>query len=118
MSNGTSASSETSGSGAPGVLIRVPLGPSTTSRQVAPGTRVTAVFPRNPQGTWTAPRVNRPDVARTSVRRTPAGMTLEIVALAPGSAVVAVHSTPSGDPRPPGRIRLPGWELRLTVTDA
>ena len=117
MAKGASASSGSPGSGTPGVLIRVPLGPSTTSLQVAPGTRVTAVFARNPHGTWTAPRVSRPDVARTSVRRTPAGMTLEIVALAPGSAVVAVHSTPHGDPRPPGRIRLPGWELRLTVTD-
>ena len=101
----------------PEVALTVHLEPSVQPLVVGRGTRITAVFPHNPLGTWTAPRVSRPELVRTSVRRAPAGMAVEIVALAPGFTTVAVHTTPHGDPRPPGRIRLPDWELQLTVSD-
>lgn len=101
----------------PEVTVQVPLGGSVQPLEVKRRTRITAVFPHNPLGTWTAPRVSRPELVRTSVRRAPAGMSIDIVALAPGFTTVAVHTTPHGDPRPPGRLRLPEWELQLTVRD-
>lgn len=98
------------------MTIRVVPGKPPNPVSATTGSRLIVEFPPNPLGTWTTPTVTDPAVVGTSVTRTAAGMTLTITALAAGQTTVTVVTTPTGDPRPPGRTPTLRWELPITVT--
>lgn len=115
-SSGQAQSGSTGGSPGRSVTLRVTVGRAPQPLTVPPGSRITVEFPPNPLGTWTSPEISNPSVAHVHVRRRPAGVTVRIYADAPGATRVAVHTTPSGDPRPPGKARALDWVLNLTVS--
>ncbi len=97
------------------MTIRVVPGEPASPVRLSVGAQLVAEFPPNPVGTWTAPSVTDRAVVSTSVTRSAAGMTLVITGLAPGRAAVTVVTTPTGDPRPPGRTPQLRWILPITV---